>query len=298
MSFEPVDFFVKDTTSFHAPVAGVTVKVLSADGTLVYAQSTTDLLGHAGFLLPSGVPLQARFYKFQVGFTNPQLFTVLPSPLPPGQTNVFDTEATLLTPPMPTDPRLCAAFGFFRDPTGAPQAGVDIHFIAKFNPVWLDGSAVLKERVIVRTDESGYAQVNLIRNGQYDVTVQGEEDITRLISVPDAPNVNLPDLLFPIVSRIVLTPPGLYMVPVGGELLLGFEVFSSDGVSLGIGQGDIRCSTSDGSILNYSISTDGLKLLGVGPGTAQINIVRADQSIVHIPDAGIQGQPIVVTVTP
>jgi hypothetical protein len=280
VSFEPVDFYVRDSTPFSAPVAGATVKVLSADGKLVYGQITTDLLGHAGFLLPSGIPFQARFYKFQVGFTNPQLFTVLPSPLLPGQSNVFDVAAVLITPPVPTDPRLCTAYGFFRDPTGAPQEGVDIHFIAKFDPVWLEGAAVLKERVIVRTDERGYAQVNLIRNGQYDVTVQGEEDVVRAISVPDYPNVNLPDLLFPIVSKVVLTPSGPYSLRVGEELALGLEVFSSAGASLGVGTGDIMLSTSDGSVLNYTISPTGLTLLGVGSGTAQINIVRADLSIV------------------
>jgi hypothetical protein len=297
VSFEAVDFFVNDASPSALPVAGVVVKVLSADGKLTYSQASTDSTGHAGFLLPSGVPMQARFYKFGVSFINPQLFTVLPSPLSPGQTNGFDVVATLITPPVPTDARLCTAFGFFRDITGAPQANVIIYFIAKFDPVWLEGAGVLKERVDVRTDENGYVQVNLIRNAQYDCTIQGEEDVTRQISVPDAPNVNLPDLIFPIVSQIVLSPPGPYTVAHGSELAVGMTVYGSDGENLGLGFGDIMLSTSDDTVLNYTFSPGGLVLVGVAPGTAQINIKRADCSVVHIPDPGISGQPIIVTVT-
>ena len=174
MSYEICDFFVTDSTPVAAPVAGVTVKILSADGKTTYGQTVTTSSGVAAFLLPSGVALQARFYKFQVGFTNPQLFTVAS-----GQTNTFTVTADILTPPVPLDARLCTAFGYFRDVTGAPQANVDVQFIAKFDPVWLDGAAVLKERISVRSDHNGYMQVNLIRNGQYNCTVSGEEDITR-----------------------------------------------------------------------------------------------------------------------
>lgn len=299
MSYEAVDFYIKDTTPLTNPVAGVTVKVTSQDGKLVFTQGVTDADGYVGFMLPSGTVYQARFYKFQVGFLNPQYFQVLPSPLLPGQTNSFNISAALLTPPVPSDARLCAAYGYFRDITGAPQPGVDIHFIAKFDPTWLEGAAVLKERVIIRTDENGYAAVNLIRNGQYDVTIQGEEDITRHISVPDAPNVNLPDLIFPIVSLLVLDPPGPYTVQQGQRMDVQVQVFASDGEDLGAGVSDVMWSSSDTTTLGYAYSPTGvLTLIGISPGTAQINAARIDQSIVHIPDPGIQNQPIVVTVTP
>jgi len=298
VSYEAVDFYVNDATPMKNPVAGVVVKITSQDGKLVYSQAATDTAGHVGFMLPSGVTYQARFYKFAAGFTNPQLFAVLPSPLAPGQTNSFNVVAQILAPPVPRDARLCTAYGYFRDITGAPQSNVEIHIIAKFDPVWLDGAGVLKERVIFRTDESGYAQVNLIRNGQYDCTVQGEEDIVRHISVPDAPNVNLPDLLFPVVSSLVLTPPGPYTVQAGHELTIGFVVMGSDGENLGAGYGDVMLSTSDNDVLGYSYSPAGLTLIGIKAGTAQINVVRADQSIVRIPDTGIANQPLLVTVTP
>ena len=140
-------------------------------------------------------------------------------------------------------------------------------------------------------------QVNLIRNGHYDCTVQGEEDITRHIRVPDAPNVNLPDLLFPIVAQVVADPPGPYTLTTGQELAVALSIYASDGENLGMAFGDVLFATTDGNVLNYTVSTVGMTLIGVGPGTASITIKRADQSIVHIPDPGVLGQPLVATVT-
>jgi hypothetical protein len=297
VSFEAVDFYVNDSTPSANPVAGVVVKILSQNGSQVFSQVTTDASGHAGFLLPSGATYQARFYKFAVSFTNPQLFTVYPSPLAPGQSNAFTVIATLITPPVPTDARLCTAFGYFRDVTGAPQAYVEIHIIAEFDPVWVEGAAVVKERVIIRTDENGYVQVNLFRCGHYLCTIQGEEDVTRKLVVPDAPNVNLPDLIFPIVSQIVLNPPGPFTVPHGTEQTVQMTVYGSDGENLRQGIGDILIHSSDPTILSWSLSHAGLIIIGIAPGQAQLTVKRANRSIVHIPDPGISGQPILVTVT-
>jgi hypothetical protein len=294
VSFEATNVLVLDTTPQANPVANVTVKILSADGTIVYGLATTDSSGHAGFLLPSDVPMQLRCFKFAVSFINPQLFTVIS-----GQTNSFNVQAVLVTPPVPNDPRLCTAYGYFRDITGAPQANADIYFIAEFNPVWVDGAAVLKERVQVRSDKNGYAEVNLFRFGHYRCTVAGEEDITRKIRVPNLPNCSLPDLIFPIVSQAVTTPPGSsFQISVGQELMIGLNLYASDGECLGTAIGDVLYSTSDQSVLSYNVYKAGMTLIGVGPGTATINIVRGDKSIVHLPDPGITGQPIFVVVTP
>lgn len=293
MSFEPVDFFVLDTSPGRVPVSGAYVKVLSADGKLVYSAGSTDADGHVGFLLPSDIPFQMRAYKFATSFKQPLLFTVLSAP----QTNTFDVSASTVAPPTPNDARLCTAFGYFRDITGAPHAGVEIHVIGQFNPVWVEGAGVLKERVILRTDDAGYVQVNLFRNAKYDVVIQGEEDLVRHIAVPDAPNVNLVDLIFPIVKEVICTPPGPYALAVGEELAVGLRIIGSGGEDLGMGFGDVMYSTSDGNVLNYTVSAVGLTLVGVGPGTASINIKRADLSIVHIPDPGVSGQPLVATVT-
>lgn len=293
MAFQTVDFYINDTTPQKNPVSGVTVKILSSNGSIVFGLTTTDQYGHAGFLLPDGQSYQARFFKFSVSFTNPQLFTV-----PAGQAASFNVAAELVNPPVPNDPRLCTAFGFFRDVTGAPQRNAEVQFIARFDPVWVDGAAVLKERKVIRSDRDGYCQVNLFRNAHYDCTVVGEEDITRKIRVPDQPNVNLADLIFPVVERVVTTPTGpAFSLSVGQEMQIGFLAYASDGECLGSGVGDIIFSTSNQSVASYSIYKDGLTLIGVGVGQAEICMKRADRSIVRIPDCPIQGQPFIVTVT-
>jgi hypothetical protein len=294
MSYVNVDVYTNDTTLLAAPVAGVVVKVLSVDGRLTYAQSVTDDAGHAGFLLPDSQTYQLRLYKFGVQFTQPQLLSVLPDPA----VNAFNVAATLLTPPVPTDARLCTAYGYFRDITGAPQANVDIHFIAKFEPALLEGSAVLKERVRIQTDERGYAQINLIRNGQYNVTIQGEEDVVRTVSVPDTPNVNLPDLIFPVVSAVRTVPTGPFTMRVGDKLDLEMHIIASDGEDLGMAIGDVLVSSTDDTIVNFSRSVGILQLQATAVGTAQIVFKRCNTSIVRIPDLGITGQPISVTVIP
>lgn len=298
MAYEAVDVFVKDTTPAKTPVAGVVVKVFSEDGKIVYGMQQTDADGKASFLLPSEFPYQVRFYKFGYAFDQPQLLEVLDAPVLP-QTNIFEAAATNITPPVPNDVRLCTAFGYFRDVTGAPSANVEIHFIAKFNPVWLEGAGVVKERVIVRTDAKGYVQLNLIRNGQYDCTIQGEEDIVRHIDVPDAPNVNLPDLIFPVVERVITVPPGpAYTLAVGEELSLEMHVMTSDKNDLGKGTNDTFYRVSPPDIVTFWFDQTHMILKGLVPGTAQITIERADKSIVRIPDPGVLGQPLVVTVTP
>lgn len=294
MATVTVDVYVLDTTVMENPVAGVNVRVLSEDGTSVITQATTDSTGLASFDLPDSTTYQLRMYAFQVGFTNPQLIVVEPAPA----TNEFQVSAQLLAPPVPLDARLCTAYGYFRDVTGAPQANLEAHFIAKFDPVWLDGAAVLSERVIARSDQNGYMQLNLIRNGHFDVTIQGEEDVVRHIKVPDAPNVSLPDLIFPIVNLVELVPPGPYTVAAGAKLSVGITVYASDGENLGVGCGNIRFQSSDPSILSWDISNAGLVLVGMAPGTATLTITRTDRSIVHIPDAGIANGVLSVTVTP
>jgi len=294
LSYEPVDFYLKDSSPLHHPVVAVLVRVFSQDGRIVYEQTQTDGLGHAGFLLPSDFTYQARFYKSQVSFTNPLYFTVQGAP----GVNVFDVPAEIATPPVPSDPRLCTAYGYFRTVTGAKAAGVFLHVIAKFKPLLLDGAAVLTEREIIRTDDNGYAQIDLIRLGQYDVTVQGFEDYTHQITVPDAPNVNLPDLLFPVVASVAFDPEGGFEVAVGAEIQVTPTIVATNGEVLdGCAMNDVIWGSSNVLVLAVLPAGDKVTLRGLGPGTAAILVKRRDYSVIRYPDLPIQGQPKAVVVT-
>jgi hypothetical protein len=290
MSFAPVDLFLKDTSPLEHPIPDVVVRVLSFDGKLLYTQTFTDDSGRASFLLPDQATYQIRFYKFGLALPNPKFIEVLPAP----GLNSFDVAAEVLAPPIPADARLCTCFGYFRNPDGSPADSVDMSFIPKFRPLLLDGSALLVERTIIRTDERGYAQVNLIRNGQYDVTLQGMEDMQRRINVPDAPNVNLPDLLFPVISQITFDPPGPYTLNVGDEMQLTPTVHTSDGNTTNAY--DVIWGTSDANVLGVLIAGGVITIRGGSIGIGYVTGTRADQTIVRIPDSPIIGVPLPVVV--
>lgn len=294
MSFEPVDFYVTDSSPLANPVEGAVVKIYDSTGVTFYSQATTDALGHAGFLLETTVAYSARFYKSHVSFRQPQLFAVLAAP----STNAFNIKADVLVPPIATDPRLCRASGFFRELTGGPRRYLDIHFIARFSPVVLDGAAIFTERVTIRTDENGFATIDLIRGALYDAYVESMEDEPRYVAVPDAASANLPDLLLPVVASISLSPAGPYNLAVGQELVVTPTVVTSDGRPLdGTAPYDVIWASTDDSIAAVFSSDTTLTLRGIAAGTASLTAKRQDQSIIRIPDTGIQGQPVSITVT-
>lgn len=289
--YYPVDFYVTDNTPAASPVEGVVLRVYSADGKLFYNETITDADGHGGFLLDDSVGYQLRLYKFQVSFTNPLRFSVTSGE------NVFDVKGTIFTPPSAVDVRLCRASGFFRRGTGAPAAHVDIHFLPKFKPLLLEGAAVLTERDLARTDERGFMQIDLIRCGQYDVTIQGMEDMYRSISVPDASSVNLPDLLFPVVQQITFAPAGPFTVTIGTDLPLIPTIVASNGeVLAGTGAGAVVWGTDDPLVAAVLDNGTTLALRAFKSGTTCLTARRFDTTIVRYPDLPIVGVPLTITV--
>lgn len=293
MTFEATDFYLTDASLARMPLSGVVMRTLSEDGRVIWNQAITGADGHVGLLLPTG-RYQARFYKQQVTFQNPLLFEVLETPA----VNTFDVVATVFTLPASTDARLCIAYGFFRDISGAPARGVDVQFHARFRPLILDGAGVLTATQSIRTDEKGYAEISLIKCGQYDVVVQGAEDTVRRITVPEAVNVNLPDLLFPVVDAVLLNPLGPYTLAVGEEIVVVPTILTSDeNILPGIGLGDVSYKSSDPNILAVLPSGINVTLRGLAPGVARLHLDRLDASVVRYPDPGIRGNDVLVTVS-
>lgn len=292
MSFEPVD--VRVVNPLGDPLEGVLVKIYDPTGATFYTQATTGVDGIASLLLET-LNYTMRFYKFQVGFSQPQHFTVLEAPA----TNAFEVEAIPFVLPLATDPRLCRCSGFFRDLDGSPKQFLDIHFISKFDPILLDDAAVISEERHMRTDEKGYGQIDLIRCAEYSARVESiDGNWLRCIRVPDLPSCNLPDLLLPIVERVVLTPPGPYALAVGEELVVAVEVYDSAGVQLeGAAVDDVDWRSSNGDILRVSPTQTTVVLRGNAVGSAQVLATRKNASIIKIPNLPIVGQPVNVVVS-
>jgi len=291
MSIESVDIYVVDNALPANPLSGVVVKVLSADGKQVYAQLTTDVDGHVALLLETGT-YQVRFFKFAVSFAKALLMEVVAPPT----TNTFRVKGEPYVYPSSTDQRICYASGFFRTPSGGIARSVDIHFIAKWNPILLEGSPIMPERVTARTDENGFVSVPLIRFGQYDVTIQGMADYQRQVSVPDAASVPIGDLIFPTVLAVTFDEAPPYQVFEGDPLVLHPHVFSSDLNELPDITVDVLWSTSDGQNLSIVPAKDSITLVGALPGIYTLNAVRKDTSIVRIPNTPIQGVPVQIQI--
>jgi hypothetical protein len=292
VSFEPVD--VNVANSLGDPLENVLVKVYDPTGTTFYTQGITDESGVASLLLET-LEYSMRFYRFQTGFSQPQRFTVLPAP----DLNSFDVVGEPFVLPIATDPRLCRCSGFFRDLDGSPKQFLDIHIISKFDPILLDQAAVISEERHFRTDEKGYGQIDLIRGAEYEARVESiDGNSLRCLKVPDLSSCNLPDLLLPIIERVILTPSGPYALAIGEEQVVTVEVYDSAGVKLvGAAVDDVQWKSSDPNLLLVAPSQSTLTLRGNAVGSAQILATRKNVSIIKIPDLPISGQPVDVTVS-
>lgn len=299
MSIEAVNVYLQNDDLGRSPVAGVVVRVFDATGTSFITQALSDSTGLASFSLTAPASYQLRFFKERFSIGQPQRVSVLEAPVLP-DTNNFNAVGHVYAPPEAVHPRLCRCSGFFKRPDNSPAVGHDAHFIAKFDPLLFEGSAMLTERLQQRTDDAGFMQIDLVRFGQYEVTLEGFEDSLRVITVPDAPSVNLPDLLFPVVEGISFSPAGPYSVLVGAEhqVTITPVVTTSDGRVLpGTAIRDVRWRSSDANVLAVLPTATTLVLRGIGAGSAQLIAERTDRTIVRIPNTPIQGVPVDVIVT-
>lgn len=219
-------------------------------------------------------------------------------------TNNFEVQGQTFSATVPTDPRLCRCSGYFYDHSGRPLEGLDIHFIAvcynedqpDWNPMIVDGKGILSQKIYTRSDSRGYIEIDLYRTGEYSALVQGLEHSRRIIKVPDAPSVNLIELLFPVVSEVTFgTNP--ITVPNGTTVDVDLTILATDGQTLDASGGDVTFSSLDTSIAVPQILEGNiLRVSGIGLGSTQILATRADSSIVTIPEQPVSYSPLDVTV--
>lgn len=300
MPYQNVDIFIVDDTTAKAAVPGVVVRIFNDLGAIFFSESTTDTSGRASFSLPGGQTFQLRFYKFQTSFVQPQQIEVVDNPVSVFVvTQEFEVVAHIFHPPESTDPRLCRVSGFFRDATGAPRKYVDVHLLPQFDPILLEGSAVLDYQVRARSDEKGYVEFDLIRLGKYDVMLEGFEDCLRVVHVPDATHANFPDLLFPVIERVEFSPEGPYTMQVGKEVLITPTVYATDGrIIPDIAASDVRWSSGNDQIAAVLPAGTTITLRGIAAGSTELKAERVDTSIIRIPNTPIAGVPVTLTVTP
>ena len=294
------------------PISGVLVRVYTYPAGVFVTQAYSVLVGpdsYADFMVDGNDPAiqyEIRLSKTGVAYDgsagedswSPQLIDVYspPSSAPSG-TNWFRIPGQTFTMPTSPDTRLCRASGFFRDGAGRPYANVEIFFIAQFRPAIVDGRAIIGERIFLRTDSAGYAQVDLFRNGQYRATLQSLEDFTKVVVVPDRASVSIVDLLFPVVTKIDWDPSAV-SVAVGEDQELYTTVTASDfRVLTGTALEDVAYEIEDPTIAGITKLTDKLVISGLQPGTTNLKATRMDQTVVVIPSSDIVNYLLPITVT-
>jgi hypothetical protein len=228
-------------------------------------------------------------YEFPLGPT--QLFRVM-DPLPVGTQNVFDFEAHLRTPEESTVDELCRLTGRFTDLSLRPvRVTLEFKQIPEFPETVLRSSAgffgnptVVAGNMLVRsvkatTNADGRIQVDLPRNGTFEVHIHGLEhpfEITEYITVPDEAGYDLLELIFPYPTRVVVVPVPIASF-VGDTDYTAFSVEMSNGQSLTTAEAMnavIDLTTEDPEIATVVIEDDRIAVTGVSVGTTRLVATR------------------------
>jgi len=312
MAVETVKIYTVDEAD--QALVGVLVRFYDVTGTTLQAQVVSALVGSdaiaettlSGAAAPTPTEYMIRLSKIGVGFDGslgddsktPQLIEVYspPAGAPTGK-NDFTVQGQTFTRPAALDPRLCRASGFIHDLRGLPLQHATITINPYADPIIVDGFLVSNRPVHLKSNADGYYVVDLYRTATLTFVVEGMEHEPRVVEVPDAPSVNLPDLLFPVVASIVFTPTSISLAP-GGSQAVTAVVKSSVGVKLtGVAHEDVTYESSDPDVVSVSVQSDQIVVTGIAAGSATVTAVRTDTTISSIPSPSIVYTPLPITVT-
>lgn len=289
MSYQSIDIVVSD--QHNQLVEDVLVRIYSEDGSLIFTEGTTNAQGTVSFLLET-MTYTMRFYKFSVGFKQPQLLVI-----EEGQNAyTYDVSADVLSPNASSNPLMCRCFGYFIDMFGKPMANLTMHFTAAFNPVVLNSALVVPQSKMVVTDSKGYACIDLIRCARYEVLMGISGDELRQVNVPESSAADLPMLLYPRVSKVTW-PSESQEVAIGSPLTLHPTVYLTSGITLSaLNSGDILWKLDPDNTASLTPLEKSLEIVGNQSGVLNITATRVDNSIIYIPNLPIGGMPHAVTI--
>jgi hypothetical protein len=302
MPIESVRIAFVDDEVLTTLVDNVTVRVFSTSGQFI-TSATSGVLetGTAHLELegsPEGIEYQLRFFLPGAAAPARRILVYSPASAAPTLTNDFLVTVEVFSLEGAPDPKMCRASGYLIGPARKPRRGVDITFLPKFDAFVDETSAAMPGRFVVRTDDRGFASVDLYRMAMYEVTIEGREVVTRNVEVPDRASILLAHLLFPVVVAVQYAEPPPFTVQAGQTLLLLPRVIATDFRDLGTAYADVSYTTLDPSIASVQILGDRIAIRGIRPGTTTLRVSRLDQSIVYLPDYGVQGGDVSITVTP
>jgi len=177
------------------------------------------------------------------------------------------------------------------DPYGKPIKQLSIFFSEETLPELAyyaasnTANAVIPKSQVIRTDGAGYASVDLLRGATYQVYLEGFENLSRTIKVPDLTASLLPDVIFPVVDGVEYTKDNALLVPldnpvlnmgVGQQAVLSLETVHRSGLRVeGLVAVTLTSDDVGGLIIGLSYSdSNTLVVTAIGAGTATLEAAR------------------------
>lgn len=294
---------VKDDQPAPVEVDEVKIRVYTSPADVFVAEVETGQAAEAagaatlplsGSVTP-GTEYIVRLSKPGVTFDpGPTQTIAVLDPLVPPATNIFDFTAVIATLPESLDSDMCKLSGVFVDQSLIPIAGLVIEFKPavtfpemdpRFTYHFAGDPVIVRDNILLRsvrvtTNADGYAEVELPREGCYQVHIHGyghPKFITEIVQVPDRAGLAMLDLLFPFVTEVQFGVATVDLA-VDEEETVDITVTASNGQDLEnaefIGQ-LLEFETSDDSVATVILSDDGvITVTGVGAGTATVVVTR------------------------
>lgn len=142
--------------------------------------------------------------------------------------------------PASSDPNRCRIYGFVVDSTGLALANFLIQVLNRSLPYVVVDSGVARgvagASVTFKSNEDGYVEFDLIRNGTYDIFYPSESpnpfksniEPYICIRVPDLPSMTLIDLLFPVPDTLEFLISSPVTLAVGNDVVVPIQVINTD----------------------------------------------------------------------
>lgn len=224
---------------------------------------------------------------------------------------VFDVLIDVSALPTATDDHFCRCSGTFMDSYGRPVDQLSIHFSEDDLPelAYYSGTnttnAIIPKSLVIRTDSAGYATVDLLRGATYKVYMEGYENLSRKIEIPDLAASPLPDVIFPVVDGVeytdtntdsLLVPLDLPVVNLGlgQEAVLSMETVHRSGLRVeGLVAVTLTSDDVGGTIVNLITDSNTLTISAVGVGIATLLVAQEapdeDMGITMSPQPVLRG---------
>ena len=201
---------------------------------------------------------------------------------------VFDVLLTVTALDTATDPHLCRCSGTFIDLYGQAYSDLAIRFSEEDVPdlLYYSGNtrtkAVVPKSLYLRTDEDGFASVDLVRDACYHVYMEGYEHLSRIIQAPSLSSSNLPDVVFPTTYAVVYSASGVPLdedaptvtLAAGATVDLDVETVFRSGLRVSGFIEVLRTVLDRAVAIVDETGTGVIRVTGIAMGSTQMTVAR------------------------